>query len=381
MALGGQTLGLKAKVETELSRSASRQLTRDVEKAIESAEEMSSPGAGGGFASRTMPGGGGGGGVGAAAGGAAAARGGAGGLASKLGAGSLGAGAAVLGTVALGGVLASKLLGAMERASGRLQASTSILGTALDLFFKPFGDYLGRTLMPLSKSLLEASIGLNKNISGDGLVIGGMKSLLDYMNNLPGELGKILVQTMGQHLEALFGSNPLFTAMQDFQWSDFIPIVKWDDVLGSGFDVISDSWPGWPSIKTDWPGWPDFSGFESRLSRVTDALQGVIDWANTLPGVSVETTDESDSDDTDDRGGTGSDDTGGDGSQGSRGGHGQGRARARLEDSRTTGGSADPRGRGRPVVRQSLDVSLHTDKRRLSETNQSERDLLHSRVR
>lgn len=315
MALGGQSLGLRAKVEAEMDRQASRKLTREVEQAIEQAESSVSPSADGSFRGRTTPGGGGGtGGVvgGAAAGGAARS----GALSSLAKGGTAAGGAAVLGTVFLGGVVATKMLQKMQQASGELQASTSMLGTAMDLFFKPFGDYLGSLLMPLSKSLLKTSVGLNKNISENGLIIGGMQSLLDFVNNLPGEIGKIFVQTMGQRLEGLFGEHELFTELQEFQWSDWIPIVKWDDFLSGAFDMVSDEWPGWPAIKTDWPGWPDipddpFGGLNNSIGSTEDALDGLVDWVNnTIPGVNI---------DTGGGGDGGSDGSGGGGGAGDRG--------------------------------------------------------------
>lgn len=106
--------------------------------------------------------GGDGGGAGAGAGMAAGA--GAGGLRKFLGKGS------VIG-IALFGILAvsKKLLGKMTDASASLQATSGIMGQAMKLFFKPFGDFLSMLLRPMAVALLRFAIKFNKDFSADKL--------------------------------------------------------------------------------------------------------------------------------------------------------------------------------------------------------------------
>jgi len=243
----GQNLGMRAKVEPEADSRATRQMVRDLEKEIEEVESLQF--SSDGFQGRTSPSGGGGGGMGGGAVGGA-------GLAAKskgLSLGGMAKGAGAIGAVALAGTLATRMLGAMQKASGQLQASTYILGTAMDLFFKPFGDFLGKWLRPLSKSLIEMATGFNKNVEEWGLLPGLFKSQADLVNNLPVEIGKVFIRTLGQELESLLGGNQLFTAMKEFEWSDWIPIVKWDDFVGGAFDMVTGEWPGYPNIIGHWP--------------------------------------------------------------------------------------------------------------------------------
>lgn len=238
-----------------------------------------------------VEGGGGVGGIGGArgggGGGVALQGAGALGLRSALGGGgaATGAAAGALTKVALGGAIGFGILQGVQRlaqASPSLQQTTSLLGEAMDLFFRPFGNFLGDALRPLAESLTTAAIGLNKSITSKGLVVGGVSSLLDLVNNLPGELGKIFAQNLGTGLEFLFGDNEFFDALQRFQWDWFIPIVKWDDVVGGFGDAITNAWPGWPNVQGLWPGWPNLdvpSGFWPTIGApgVIDTTFGAAD--------------------------------------------------------------------------------------------------------
>lgn len=162
MALG-DSLGMEARIEPELDRSATRRMVDDLQDQIGEAEQMAFESDG--FGGRTMPGGGGGVGAGLA-GGAAARRGG-----GLLG-GGIGGAAKVLGTVFLGGVLAERMLSGMTKASGFMQASNKMLGQAWTLFWKPFGDALGKTILPWAKAGLKAMVQFNKIADDKGLTVG-----------------------------------------------------------------------------------------------------------------------------------------------------------------------------------------------------------------
>lgn len=162
MALG-DSLGMEARIEPELDRSATRRMVDDLQDQIGEAEQMAFESDG--FGGRTMPGGGGGVGAGLA-GGAAARRGG-----GLLG-GGIGGAAKVLGTVFLGGVLAERMLSGMTKASGFMQASNKMLGQAWTLFWKPFGDALGKAILPWAKAGLKAMVQFNKIADDKGLTVG-----------------------------------------------------------------------------------------------------------------------------------------------------------------------------------------------------------------
>lgn len=271
---GGQTLGLKAKVEAAVDRSSQRQITKDVEQAIGEAEGVSP----GGFQSRTGLGGGGGGGAAQAAGGA--------GLLSRFG--GAGGAAATLGTVFLGGAIATGILKKMTAASGYLKASSSILGKAQTLFFKPFGDALGQTILPFAKKGLEMAVAFNKIASENGLEVA-VKSMPEI---LAGEDEKFVFEGDLQIAEFAWD-----TYVDNLGWKTFVPSISWtsfiDDIAWSGFVAgvelanfvagtdldahvvatdlrehvtsvdIGKLWNdmgGWPDVTGLWPGWPDLLG-------------------------------------------------------------------------------------------------------------------------
>lgn len=251
-------LGIQSKIEPDLDKSSTNRMVRDLEQQISQVEELNFRS--GGFEGRTTPGGGGGrgmggGGFGTAAGAGAAARG------SGLSLGGLAKGAGVIGAVALAGTLANGMYRAMQNASGSLQATNSIFSTALDMYFKPYGDFLGDLFRPMAKSLLKATSGGAFSIAQDGWFVGGFKNLMNLINNLPGELGKVFVNMMGQSMEGLFGENDMFTAMQNFQWSDWIPIFKWNDFV----DMFN------------WSDWVNPLRWDDQI--------GGIDWDNHIPRV------------------------------------------------------------------------------------------------
>lgn len=222
MAIGQQQqLGLRAKVEPDVSRRDKRKLTSDIEDAISDAEKSVGGGLGGDFKSRTTPGGGGGGG---GMGGGTALAAGAGakraGLLSSMGGGAAAA-ASTLGTVFLGGTVAVGMLKALEKTSGRLKAANSMFGTALNLAFKPLGDFIGRMLEPWAKASLEAMVALNQNIGEDGLIVGGVKSLVSLFTNWPSAIADIYTKSLDNALGGLFGGDRM-ASVNDFL-SSFLP--------------------------------------------------------------------------------------------------------------------------------------------------------------
>lgn len=146
-------------------------------------------------------GGGGGGMLGSAA---------AGGVARTAGAGGLGAAASAAAPVAIAGAVGFGILSGIQTlasASPALKQTTSIFGEAMDLFFRPFGDFLSATLRPTAEALLDFAVGFNRDVGpvltnlGDELgpvFKKGAKSVVAGL--FPGGLSIMLADTVGSAL-------------------------------------------------------------------------------------------------------------------------------------------------------------------------------------
>jgi hypothetical protein len=234
----------------------------DLEQEIEPATQLQFQSDGmGGFGARTSPDvdgsrGMGGFGTGAMAGKAVARGGGAGGLASKLGKGGV-AGAAIIGTVALGGALANRMLGAMSEASGHLRASQSMFGTAMSLFFKPFGDALGQFLEPYAKEALEMALQFNKiaDDKGLGVAINFVDESIKKKLGLAG-IEKAIENVTGLTVD--FNTLEWISFINPLNWPQFIMKLAWDNFLkdlswGSFINLLE--WSSWITNPLSWSSW------------------------------------------------------------------------------------------------------------------------------
>lgn len=104
---------------------------------------------------------GGGGGVGSAAA--------AGGLASKIPKPMAGTMAAKALPIAIAGSVGLGILSAAGKVSAVASATNSMFGTAMSLFFRPFGNFLGETLRPFARSALDMAVNFNRIAQKDGL--------------------------------------------------------------------------------------------------------------------------------------------------------------------------------------------------------------------
>lgn len=93
-------------------------------------------------------------------------------LSSKLPGTMAGVSASATMPVALAGAAGVGMLAAMHSSSARLQAVTGMLGTATNLFFRPFGNFLGEQLRPFAKGGIEMASNFNKIASSKGLAVG-----------------------------------------------------------------------------------------------------------------------------------------------------------------------------------------------------------------
>lgn len=266
----GNSLGIKSKIEPDLDESSARRMVDDLEEQIAQVEQLQFEGD---FQGRTMPGadGGGLGGPDGGMGMGPGAAGAAGGLVSKLGGGAM-AGAAILGTVALGGTLATSMYQAMSQSSGRLQATNSMLGTALDLALKPLGDLIGSALMPYAKGALEAMASLNQHIASDGLIVGGLDWLQDTITSLPRGIASAVANSFRGQFEILTGDK--FKPENLFEGgkigvAEFLAFVEFPGITALEFlDQF-----GWPGI-----GVGQFLGMASWPAITTAAFLNPVSW-------------------------------------------------------------------------------------------------------
>jgi len=200
-----------------------------------------------------MPAGAGGGGGGMGPGGAA----GAGALASKIPKSVAGVTAAAALPVALAGGVGVGLLSAMQSASARLQTSSSLLGIAVDNFFREPGNILDEFIVrPIVNEILNASLVFDEAIRdlssiGDGMLPDNMDEFerradaaIDVLKLMPGPVGSIT--SAADDAADVLGDVAS-------RWPG------WPDVSGlwPGWPDLGKLWPGWPDIGTEWPGWPD----------------------------------------------------------------------------------------------------------------------------
>lgn len=240
---------------------------------------------------------------------AAASGGGSGGMMAALGGGAGGA----LATVALGGAIAVGLLKGVEKMasfSPRGKKMADMFGQAMDLFFRPMGDLVGRALMPYARGALKTMVKLNEHISSDGLIIGGLKWLKQTLTNLPGGFARAVSQSMMNNMKELFGDDiikNLFGVSSDqiissIDWPTvgagiLIGVIGWP-ILGPTAIIGAITWPvieksgildsvTWPSLNpgdiTSSVTWPSLSSDNITSSVVWPAIGaagilGVVGW-------------------------------------------------------------------------------------------------------
>lgn len=277
-----QDLGLAAKIEPTADRSSTRKMKRELERELEDVESMEFQSDGSDFQSRTMPSGGAGGGGGMGGGalgtgmslgagqkmGSRAAGGGAAKSASRglagVGGGAMAAGAGVAATVALGGVLANKMYDKMSQASGVLSATNSIWAQAFKLFWKPFGDALGKTILPYAKAALKMATNFNKIYQDKGLKVA------------VGWLSDSVESALGLDDPSITIPSPddVFSAVKNFDWDDFMTVLEWAKW------IYGLTWAEYVG-KLVWRTWVNSLTWDNFLNflRWADFLNPLTDWS------------------------------------------------------------------------------------------------------
>lgn len=184
---------------------------------------------------------------------AGAALSGAGGAAAAAGTGLL--------TVALGGVVALAMLKGIQKMAGwapRGRKMVDMFSEAMSLFFRPFGDLIGKALMPHAADALKRMAEFNMDYHKDGLKValwalgGDVKSWLKDSLTIgaPGDIPSP---------EEVFDS---FEAMvDDFEWGTFIDLLEWSVWLNP---------LAWNLFIVDvkWKEWIDFLSWDNFISAV-----------------------------------------------------------------------------------------------------------------
>jgi hypothetical protein len=154
-----RSFSLAADVVPTLDESAAERSGRNLADTLEREIGDLAPGMDGGI----------GGGLGGAAGPGIA---GGGALGGALGSAGAGAASGAITKVALSGALGFGILQGVQAfasASPALQQTFGILSDAFELFFRPFGNFLSKTLRPAASALLDMAVRFNDIASDDGL--------------------------------------------------------------------------------------------------------------------------------------------------------------------------------------------------------------------
>lgn len=253
------TFGLEAIVEPDLDERSADSAVDELERKLSEAEELDIEAdvsrTGGGRRRRSGGGEGdgllgdlageaAGGGVlgklaksgGTAAGGGAAA--GAGGAAAGGGAAALGSAAAVAAPVALAGAVGVGILKGLESASGSLEGTLGLLGTALKLFFQPFGRALSKIIRPALKGLLSFVVDFNKWANNNIEIIETFLSVVSPIIGLWNVTQKIWDWFQATDISGAIDSG--INALQNW-WSDNVPSAsEIQSAVGNALSSLED---------------------------------------------------------------------------------------------------------------------------------------------
>jgi hypothetical protein len=256
-----QRFNLEAAISPSVDERAAEREGESLRQSLEeSIGDLDMGGEFGEFADAGGPAVGGGGGVGVGGVGAAAgaARGAAGAAGGAAGAGGVAAAASAALPVALVGATAFAIKAGISRlaeASPALRAQASILGEAMDLFFRPVGDAVADTIAPGIDTIRGMAVNFNQNTSEDGLTVavgalaadaaksfgGGVRDSLSdvdagtfYPPALEGMIGVatgFFEEFTGIDLD-FGGVGPEDIVEEPLNWDNYITAFNnWDDVI------------------------------------------------------------------------------------------------------------------------------------------------------
>ncbi len=203
--------------------------------------------------------------------------------------------------IAIAGGIGAGLLTQMSAASGRLQATLGMFGTAMDLFFKPFGDFLGSKLRPMADHLIGVAQDFNKIADNEGLSVAVASIANNAITGIGSQIGgsfKDIISGEGDVLDFLIAGGTAVTAAAVLGYIGW-PTIGAGAVLGSlGLPTIGASALlssiGFPSIGAasvvgaiSWPliGAGAITGALSWGSFQAGNLIGAMGWGTVSGGL------------------------------------------------------------------------------------------------
>lgn len=178
--------------------------------------------------------------------------------------------------VALAGAVGYGLLKGVQKMASFAPTGQKMLdmfGTAMALFFRPFGRIIGEALMPFARDALKAMADFNKVVKEDGLVVGGISFLVEAMKTLPQDIADALGDSISTTMENMFGTDfglgeidwgmyvdvlGWNSFVNPLNWPKFIGVVLWNEYLSNlnwgDWIQAALKWNNWVNLLT-WGGW------------------------------------------------------------------------------------------------------------------------------
>lgn len=186
--------------------------------------------------------------------------------------------------VALAGAAGIGMLSAMHSASAKLQAVTGMFGTAMNLFFRPFGNFLGEALRPMAKDMIDFASDFSDLAKSDGLSVA-IASLAPTAATAIGNAFKDIISGEGSIGDIVLTGSAVAIV------GTLISAIGWP-TIGAGTLLGAASWPSigaagvvgaisWPvigaAVITGAIGWQDVTSGD---------ITGAIGWG-TVTGALV----------------------------------------------------------------------------------------------
>jgi hypothetical protein len=154
--------------------------------------------------------------------------------------------------IALAGAVGAGLFKAMNAVSGTLSATTSMFGTAMELFIRPFGKFLGNLLRPMASAMIDFGMYFNDKV---GPVLSDAADVVtSTVGTVLGNIWNTLegaASTLSQYLPSL--SELTDIGIDDLQnigsilrgagsdFADFIQSVDYSNLLTGAAEGLADA--------------------------------------------------------------------------------------------------------------------------------------------
>jgi len=208
-------------------------------------------------------------------------------------------------------LLAGGAIAGVAKSSPAMKQVAGQFGSAMSLFFRPFGNFLSTALRPASMEMMNMAIKFNELYKKGGLKVA-INEIIPDIN-----VGGLNFKPFGQadwfkdfkenftgfefptNEELGLTESSLVPNIPDFSWPS-LPNFNWPSLPNFSWPSIPNfSWPGlpdfdWPSLPSfNWPNLPDFSwpnvsklwnntGGWPNLGNLWDSTGG---WGNFVPEV------------------------------------------------------------------------------------------------